>query len=107
MVLPLSLVCPIDHTALKRGDGSLRCANKHSYPVIDGILVILVNARTRPIASPMLRLTPIPKWILTSSILLLVALSTRMQYGGPSRRTGPLPWKSLSATLFRTLLVAL
>src|SRR5262245_60914200 len=39
-----TLVCPRDHGALMRtGSTQLRCANGHTYPVVDGIPVMLLD----------------------------------------------------------------
>jgi SAM-dependent methyltransferase len=37
----ISLVCPRDRAPLVAGDGALRCAHGHSYPVVGGIPVLL------------------------------------------------------------------
>ena len=37
------LVCPRDHGALTDCDGSLRCADGHVYPIVDGVPVMLIG----------------------------------------------------------------
>jgi SAM-dependent methyltransferase len=37
-----SLVCPIDRTPLTRERDTLRCEARHSYPVVEGVAVLLV-----------------------------------------------------------------
>jgi SAM-dependent methyltransferase/uncharacterized protein YbaR (Trm112 family) len=38
-----NLVCPRDHSGLSYQGSSLRCANGHEYPVVDGVPVMLLN----------------------------------------------------------------
>ena len=40
------LACPRDHTALRLGAGGLTCAKEHTYPVVEGIPVLLVTEDT-------------------------------------------------------------
>lgn len=41
--LERNLVCPRDHTPLDRGAASLACSQGHTYPVVDGIPVLIVE----------------------------------------------------------------
>jgi len=40
------LVCPSDHTALETQDTILRCTHGHTYPLLDGIPILLLPEAT-------------------------------------------------------------
>lgn len=44
-----NLVCPLDQQRLVFNDGRLQCRSSHSYPVVDGVPVMLVSGATQTI----------------------------------------------------------